>query len=265
MSDLTAVEPWLRLAAFAAVLATMAVWEHVAPRRVQVYPRAWRWANNLAMVVVNTMLLRALFPVAAVGAALLAAEAGWGLFNHADLRLAWTIPLTILALDFAIWGQHVLFHRVPVLWRLHRMHHADLEIDASTGLRFHPIEIVLSMLIKIAVVLVLGAPAEAVLAFEILLNATALFTHSNLRLPPRLDAALRWVIVTPDMHRIHHSWHPQETDSNYGFNLSWWDRLFGTYTEQPRDGHERMTIGLHEFRDLADLRLDRMLVQPFRE
>jgi sterol desaturase/sphingolipid hydroxylase (fatty acid hydroxylase superfamily) len=265
MMELATMEPWIRLGVFAAMLATLALWERVAPRRVQVYPRAWRWANNLAMVVVNTILLRALFPVAAVGAALLAQEAGWGLFNQAELQLAWSVPLTIVILDFSIWAQHLLFHRVPVLWRLHRMHHADLEIDASTGLRFHPIEIVLSMLIKIAIVLLLGAPAVAVLAFEVLLNATALFSHSNLRLPAQLDAALRWVIVTPDMHRVHHSWHPRETDSNFGFNLSWWDRLFGTYIDQPRDGHERMTIGLREFRDLSDLRLDRMLVQPFRE
>jgi sterol desaturase/sphingolipid hydroxylase (fatty acid hydroxylase superfamily) len=265
MTDLVALEPWLRAGVFATVLLAMVAWETRAPRRVQIYPRAWRWANNLAIVVVNTMLLRSLFPVAAVGAALLAAEADWGLFNRADLSLAWSIPLTILCLDFAIWAQHVLFHRVPALWRLHRMHHADPEIDASTGLRFHPLEIVLSMLVKIALVLLLGAPAVAVLAFEILLNATSLFNHSNLRLAPKLDAALRWVVVTPDMHRVHHSWHPQETDSNFGFNLTWWDRLFGTYVEQPRDGHERMIIGLREFRDPADLRLDRMLVQPFRE
>jgi sterol desaturase/sphingolipid hydroxylase (fatty acid hydroxylase superfamily) len=265
MTEILDREPWIRLAAFASVLVLMAAWERFAPRRKQVVPRAWRWSNNLALVVIDTILLRAIFPVAAVGTALLAEQAGWGLMNRLDLPLSWSIPLAILALDFTIWAQHLLFHRVPVLWRLHRMHHADLEIDVTTGLRFHPLEIVLSMLIKIGVVLLLGAPALAVLAFEVLLNATSLFNHANVRLPPTLDAVLRWLIVTPDMHRVHHSWLRQETHSNFGFNLSWWDRLFGTYIAQPRDGHERMTIGLPQFRDLAELRLDRMLVQPFRD
>ncbi len=265
MTEILDREPWIRLAAFASVLLLMAAWEWAAPRRAQVVPRAWRWSNNLALVIVDTLLLRAIFPVAAVGAALLAEQAGWGVMNRLDVPPAWSIPLAIVALDFAIWAQHLLFHRVPVLWRLHRMHHTDLEIDVSTGLRFHPLEIVLSMLIKIGVVLLLGAPAVAVLAFEVLLNATSLFNHANVRLPPTVDAALRWLIVTPDMHRVHHSWQPRETHSNFGFNLSWWDRLFGTYVAQPRDGHAGMTIGLPQFRDLAELRLDRLLVQPFRD
>lgn len=265
MSEWLDREPWIRLAAFAAVLLIMAAWERAMPRRTQSVPRAWRWSNNLGVVVIDTLLLRAIFPVAAVGAALLAEQAGWGLMNRTALPLAWSLPLTILALDFTIWAQHLLFHRVPVLWRLHRMHHTDLEIDVSTGLRFHPLEIVLSMLIKIGVVLLLGAPPIAVLAFEVLLNATSLFNHANVRLPPAADAALRSIVVTPDMHRVHHSWHAAETHSNFGFNLTWWDRLFGTYVAQPRDGHERMTIGLHEFRDLGDLRLDQLLIQPFRD
>lgn len=265
MSALLAYEPWIRLGAFATVLLAVMLLEWLAPRRALVVPRAWRWSNNLALVIIDTLLARAVLPVAAVGTAVLAAEADWGLFNQLDLRAAWSVPLTLLALDFAVWAQHILFHRVPVLWRLHRVHHADIEIDASTGLRFHPLEIILSMLIKIAVVLALGAPAIAVLAFEVLLNATSLFNHSNLRLAPPLDGWLRSLVVTPDMHRVHHSWNPEETDSNFGFNLSVWDRLFGTYRAQPRDGHQKMTIGLHEFRDLGDLRLDRMLLQPFRE
>lgn len=265
MTDILDREPWIRLVAFASVLLLMAAWERAAPRRTQAVPRAWRWSNNLALVIVDTLLLRAIFPVAAVGAALLAEQAGWGLMNWLDMPLAWSLPLAIVALDFAIWAQHLLFHRVPLFWRLHRMHHTDIEIDVSTGLRFHPLEIMLSMLIKIGVVLLLGAPAIAVLAFEVLLNATSLFNHANVRLPPRVDAALRWLVVTPDMHRVHHSWHARETHSNFGFNLSWWDRLFGTYVDQPRDGHERMTIGLPQFRDLAELRLDRLLIQPFRD
>ncbi len=265
MTDILDREPWIRLAAFAAVLLLMAAWERAAPRRTQAVPRAWRWSNNLALVIVDTLLLRTIFPIAAVGAAMLAEQAGWGIMNRLDVPRTWSIPLSIVALDFAIWAQHLLFHRVRVLWRLHRMHHTDIEIDVSTGLRFHPLEIVLSMLIKIGVVLLLGAPAIAVLAFEVLLNATSLFNHANVRLPPRVDAALRWLVVTPDMHRVHHSWHARETHSNFGFNLSWWDRLSGTYVDQPRDGHERMTIGLPQFRDPAELRLDRLLIQPFRD
>lgn len=265
MSALLPLEPWIRFGAFAAVLLAVMLLERRWPRRALAVPRAWRWSNNLGLVVVDSLLVRAVLPVAAVGTALLAAEAGWGLFNRLELRPAWSIPLTLLALDFTVWAQHLLFHRVAVLWRLHRVHHADIEIDASTGLRFHPLEILLSMLIKIGVVLALGAPAVAVLAFEVVLNATSLFNHANLRLPPRVDAALRGFLVTPDMHRVHHSWHRDETDSNFGFNLSWWDRLFGTYRAQPRDGHESMTLGLHEFRDLGEQRLDRLLLQPFRD
>jgi len=171
----------------------------------------------------------------------------------------------VIVLDLAIYLQHVLFHAVPVLWRLHRMHHADLEFDVSTGVRFHPIEILLSMGIKLGVVAALGTPAVAVLVFEVLLNATSMFNHGNVRLPARTDRVLRWIVVTPEMHRVHHSVVPRETNSNFGFNLPWWDRLFGTYRAQPAAGHEGMTIGIAQFRDPSELRLDRLLIQPFRD
>jgi len=216
---LLAHEPMLRLAVFLGVLVAMAGWELAAPRRRQDIPRVLRWTNNLALVVVDTVILRLTFPILAVGLALMAEARGWGLFNVLDLPPWLAFLLSILLLDLAIYLQHVLFHAVPGLWRLHRMHHADLEFDVTTGLRFHPVEIVLSMVIKLAVVAALGAPAVAVLLFEVLLNATALFNHANIRLPAGLDRVLRWVLVTPDMHRVHHSVIPAETNSNFGFNL----------------------------------------------
>ena len=257
-------EPMLRLAVFLGVLVAMAGWELAAPRRRQDIPRVIRWTNNLALVVVDTIILRLTFPILAVGLAQMTAARGWGLFNALDVPLWLTVPLSILLLDLAIYLQHVLFHAVPGLWRLHRMHHADLEFDVTTGLRFHPVEIVLSMVIKLAVVMALGAPALAVLLFEVLLNATALFNHANIRLPAGVDRVLRWVVVTPDMHRVHHSVIPAETNSNFGFNLPWWDRLLGTYRAQPKAGHEGMTIGIKQFRTRRDLWLDRMLIQPLR-
>jgi sterol desaturase/sphingolipid hydroxylase (fatty acid hydroxylase superfamily) len=257
-------EPLLRLAVFLSVLAAMAGWELAAPRRRQDIPRVLRWTNNLALVVVDTIILRLTFPILAVGLALIAQERGWGLFNALSLPPWLAVLLSILLLDLAIYLQHVLFHAVPGLWRLHRMHHADLEFDVTTGLRFHPVEIVLSMGIKLAVFAALGAPAVAVLLFEVLLNATALFNHANIRLPGGLDRVLRWFVVTPDMHRVHHSVIPSETNSNFGFNLPWWDRLLGTYRAQPKAGHDGMTIGIEQFRTPRDLWLDRMLVQPLR-
>jgi sterol desaturase/sphingolipid hydroxylase (fatty acid hydroxylase superfamily) len=257
-------EPILRLAVFLGVLVVMAGWELAAPRRRQDTPRVIRWTNNFALVVVDTIILRLTFPILAVGLALMAGDRGWGLFNALDVPLWLAVVLSILLLDLAIYLQHVLFHAVPGLWRLHRMHHADLEFDVTTGLRFHPAEIVLSMVIKLAAVAALGAPAVAVLLFEVLLNATALFNHANIRLPVRVDRALRWVLVTPDMHRVHHSVIPAETNSNFGFNLPWWDRLLGTYRAQPKAGHEGMTIGIEQFRTPRDLWLDRMLIQPLR-
>ena len=259
-----AAEPQLRLGVFLGVLAIMALWELLAHRRRRDIPRVIRWSNNLALVVIDTIVLRLTFPILAVGLAIMAQERGWGLFNIVEVP-AWVAVLaSVIILDLVIYLQHVMFHAVPALWRLHRMHHADLDFDVTTGLRFHPIEIVLSMGIKLAMVLVLGPPAVAVLIFEVLLNATAMFNHSNVRLPLGVDKVLRLVMVTPDMHRVHHSILPQETNSNFGFNLPWWDRLLGTYRAQPAAGHDAMTIGIEQFRTPRDQWLDRMLVQPVK-
>ena len=263
-AGLLAYEPAIRLAAFAGVFAVMAAWEWIVPRRKQAIGRTWRWPNNLGVVVVDALFVRILFPTAAVGLALIAEAQGFGLFNMVAFPWWIAVVLSVVILDLAIYLQHVLFHAVPALWRLHRMHHADLDIDVTTGLRFHPIEIVLSILIKFAVIAVLGAPAAAVLIFEVLLNATSMFNHSNVRIPAGIDRVLRWFVVTPDMHRIHHSILSRETNSNFGFNLPWWDHLLGTYRAQPEAGHEGMTIGIEQFRDPRELRLDRMLLQPFR-
>jgi sterol desaturase/sphingolipid hydroxylase (fatty acid hydroxylase superfamily) len=271
MQDMTlaeilfAHEPVIRLGAFAAIFMAMALWELLAPRRRQAIGRLRRWPGNLGIVVLNTLLVRLAFPTAAVGVALLAESSGWGLFPALNVPPWLAVVAAIILLDLAIYLQHVLFHAVPALWRLHRMHHADLEFDVTTGARFHPIEILLSMAIKLGVVAALGAPAAAVLIFEVLLNATSMFNHGNVRLAQRVDRMLRWIVVTPEMHRVHHSVVPRETNSNFGFNLPWWDRLFGTYRAQPQAGHEAMTIGIEQFRDPRELRLDRMLLQPFRD
>lgn len=259
-----AAEPQLRLGVFLVVLAIMALWEVLAPRRRRDIPRVIRWSNNLALVVIDIIVLRLTFPILAVGLAIIAQERGWGLFNFIEAPAWVAVLVSIIVLDLVIYLQHVMFHAVPALWRLHRMHHADLEFDVTTGLRFHPIEIVLSMGIKLAMVLVLGPPAVAVLIFEVLLNATAMFNHSNVRLPLVVDRLLRLIMVTPDMHRVHHSILPAETNSNFGFNLPWWDRLLGTYRAQPAAGHDAMTIGIEQFRTQRDLWLDRMLVQPVK-
>ena len=261
---LLAAEPTIRLAVFLGILAVMALWEVAAPRRRQEIPRVLRWSNNITLVVVDTVILRLSFPILAVCLAVMAEDRGWGLFNAIDAPQWVAILVSMLLLDLAIYLQHVLFHAVPGLWRLHRMHHADLEFDATTGLRFHPIEILLSMGIKLAVVAALGPPAVAVLLFEVLLNATALFNHANIDLPRPVDRVLRLFVVTPDMHRVHHSTAPRETNSNYGFNLPWWDRLLGTYVAQPAKGHIGMEIGIEQFRTRRDLWLDRMLIQPLR-
>jgi sterol desaturase/sphingolipid hydroxylase (fatty acid hydroxylase superfamily) len=257
-------EPYLRVGAFSAVFVVLAIWELANPRRHQAIGRGLRWPNNLGVVVANTLLVRIVFPTTAVGLAFIVAEQGWGLL-HAVAVPSWiALVSTVVVLDLAIYLQHVLFHAVPALWRLHRMHHADLEFDVSTGLRFHPIEILLSMIIKFVVIAALGAPPLAVLIFEVLLNATSMFSHANVRLPLGVDRILRWIVVTPDMHRVHHSVLARETNSNFGFNLPWWDRLFGTYRAQPAAGHDGMTIGIEQFRAPTELRLDRMLIQPFR-
>lgn len=255
-------EPAIRLGVFLGVLVIMASWEAIAPRRRREIPRLLRWSSNFGIVIIDTIIVRLLFPVAAVGLAVFGEERGWGLLNVLDVPVWLAFTVSLLALDLAIYLQHVMFHAVPLLWRLHRMHHADLEFDVSTGLRFHPVEILLSMVIKFAAVAALGPPVAAVLVFEILLSATAMFNHSNVRIPARLDRFLRLIVVTPDMHRVHHSILPHETNSNFGFNLPWWDLLLGTYRAQPEEGHDAMTIGIDQFRTRRDLWLDRMLTQP---
>ena len=265
MTALLTHEPLIRLAAFAGILALMAGLEAWLPRRPRSAGRWLRWPSNLGVVVLDSLMVRLVFPTAAVGLAVALEGRGVGLLPWLGVPQPLAILLAVVLLDLAIYLQHVMFHAVPVLWRLHRMHHADLDFDVTTGLRFHPVEILLSMAIKLMVVVALGAPAVAVLVFEVLLNATAMFNHANLRLPERLDRALRLVLVTPDMHRVHHSVVPRETNSNFGFNLAVWDRLFGTYRAQPTAGHEAMTIGIEQFRDIGELRLDRMLTQPLRD
>ena len=239
----------IRLGFFFGTFAVMALWEVLAPRRALTLSRAVRWVNNLGLVFFNSFVLRLLFPAAAVGMAAFAAEQGWGLFNYYDVPAGIAIPLSIVAMDFVIYLQHVMVHAVPLFWRLHRVHHADPDYDVTTGARFHTLEIILSMLIKFATIMVLGPPLVAVVIFEVVLNAMAMFNHGNVGLPRGLDRVLRWLVVTPDMHRVHHSVADDEANSNFGFNLSWWDRLFGTYRDQPRAGHQGMTIGIHHYRD----------------
>ena len=260
-----ATEIAIRVGAAASVFAAMALWEFWRPRRALTAGRSPRWPGNIGVWIVDALLIRVLVPTAAVGVAIIAAERAWGLFNV----MAWPFWLSAIAgfliLDLVIYTQHYVFHRVPILWRLHRMHHADLDIDVTTGTRFHPIEILLSMAIKIAILLAFGIPALAVVAFEVALNATSMFNHANIAMPRALDRLLRLVVVTPDMHRVHHSIHRAETDSNFGFNLPWWDWLFRTYRAQPKDGHRDMTIGIPIFREAGESRLDRLLTQPFRD
>lgn len=258
-------EPAIRLGFFLGVFALVALWEVLAPQRALTVSRALRWGSNLGLVVLNTVLLRLLFPLAAVGIAAFGAGHGWGLLNHFQVPFWVAVPVAVIALDCAIWLQHVMVHAVPALWRLHQVHHADPDYDLTTGARFHPIEIALSMLIKFATITVLGPPVLAVVIFEVLLNATAMFNHGNIRMPAALDRALRWFVVTPDMHRVHHSVEDDECNSNFGFNLPWWDRLFGTYRAQPRAGQAGMTIGLRGHTDPREVaRLDGMLLMPFK-
>ena len=255
----------IRLGFFFGTFVLIALWEIAAPKRALTVSKAVRWLNNLGIVVLNTIILRILFPAAAVGVAAFAASQGWGLLNYYQLPLVLAIVLSVIAMDFIIYLQHVLVHAVPALWRLHRVHHADLDYDVTTGARFHPIEIILSMLIKFATIIVLGPPVVAVVIFEVILNAMAMFNHGNIHLPKGLDAVLRWLVVTPDMHRVHHSVEDNEANSNYGFNLSIWDRIFGTYIDQPRDGHQGMTIGIHKYRDPKEVdQLPGMLMLPFK-
>lgn len=257
-------EPLLRSSFFLTVLLIMAVLEFLYPRRKLLVSRAQRWFNNLGIVVLNTIIVRLLLPAGAVGVALLSQESATGLFNRLDLPVYIELIAAILLLDLAIYLQHVMFHALPLLWKLHRVHHADPDFDVTTGLRFHPFEILISMLIKFAAIFLIGPSAIAVIIFEILLNATSMFNHGNLRLPAALDSLLRLFIVTPDMHRVHHSIEQDETNSNFGFNLPWWDRLFRTYRAQPEKGHESMQIGVDKLSDPAQItRLYGMLALPF--
>lgn len=257
-------EAAIRLGYFLGIFAIMAIWEGLSARRERPVSRWKRWPGNIGVVFVDTFLARIVAPAGAVGFAFFAQSNRSGLFNVVQLPGTVGFLVSLVALDLAIYFQHRLFHRVPVLWRLHRMHHADLDIDVTTGARFHPIEILLSLGIKFLVVVALGAPPLAVFVFELALNATSMFNHSNVRIAGALERVLRCIVVTPDMHRVHHSIVPKETNSNYGFNFPWWDRLFRTYRPQPEAGHDKMTIGIHEFRDPRELQLPRMLAQPFR-
>lgn len=254
----------IRLGFFFGVFALMAVWEVLAPRRALTVSKAGRWGSNLALVFLNSLVLRLLFPVAAVGVAALAQGRGWGLLHYYEVSFLPAVVIAVIALDFVIYLQHVMVHAIPLFWRLHRVHHADLDYDVTTGARFHTLEIILSMLIKFATILVLGPPLVAVVIFEVLLNATAMFNHGNVYIPAGIDRVLRLFVVTPDMHRVHHSVHAPLVNSNFGFNLPWWDRIFGTYVAQPPEGHLEMEIGLEEFRDPKQVdRLPRMLLLPF--
>lgn len=256
-------EPWIRLAAFFGVFAAVALWELAAPFRTLTLHKPRRWARNLGLVAVDTLFVRLLLPAGAVGMAWYAAERGWGLFHLVDTPHWLTVLVSVVVLDLVIYLQHVVFHAVPALWRLHMVHHADLDFDVTTGTRFHPVEILLSMVIKLAAVALLGAPALAVLIFEALLNATAMFNHANVHLPPWLDRPLRWIVVTPDMHRVHHSVKRAECNSNFGFNLPWWDRLLGTYVPDPAAGQGEMRIGVSHIRERSQSLLW-MLGLPFR-
>jgi sterol desaturase/sphingolipid hydroxylase (fatty acid hydroxylase superfamily) len=254
-------EPFIRLAVFLGVFTAVAIWESLSPRRKLDTSKNLRWISNISVTLIGTAVVRGLFPVLAVTFA--ANESTMGLLHQVPLPFFVRVVIGVLALDLIIYGQHVMFHSIPLLWRLHMMHHADLDMDVTTGLRFHPVEIVLSMGIKLAAILLVGPPVLAVILFEILLNATSMFNHGNIRMEAGLDSLLRLFVVTPDMHRVHHSVIILETNSNFGFNLPWWDRLFGTYRAQPAAGHDDMVLGLSQFRNPQRLTLPWMLALPF--
>lgn len=254
----------IRIVFFIVMFGVIAVWEVIAPRRKLIASKSARWINNLGVIIINTMILRLIFPAAVVGFAAYVETQGWGVLNNLKSPVIFSVIVSVILMDAIIYFQHVMFHAVPILWRLHRVHHADLDIDATTGVRFHPIEIILSMLIKMAAVLILGPPVVAVVIFEVLLNASSLFNHGNIYMSKQVDKFLRWFVVTPDMHRVHHSIEADETNSNFGFNLPWWDHLFGTYRDQPNKSHEQMTIGIKAYRDAAHcIWLTGMMVLPF--
>ncbi len=258
-------ETFIRLGFFIGILLIMAFWETYSPRRIATVSRGYRWLHNMSLVVLNTVLLRIVFPTATIGMALLAEERGWGILSLLQWPPVLSVVFSVVVLDFMIWLQHVTVHAIPVLWRLHRVHHADPDYDVTTGLRFHPLEILLSMVIKFIVIIALGPPVVAVIIFEVILNGMAMFNHGNVRLPLGVDRVLRVLLVTPDMHRVHHSVEDDETNSNFGFNLSIWDRLLGTYKAQPDAGHEAMQIGIRGFEKKDEVsNLLGMLVLPFK-
>lgn len=258
-------ESMVRMVFFFGILIVVALWELVAPRRRLTVSKVDRWAINLGIILIDSVLVRLVFGLGAIAVAWAAKKSGWGLFNYLQLPFALSVVCSVFILDLVIYLQHLLFHVTPLLWRLHMMHHADLDIDVTTGLRFHPIEILISMVIKMATVAALGPPVLAVLVFEVTLNGTAMFNHGNIRMPVAVDRILRLLVVTPDMHRVHHSVTIRETNSNFGFNFPWWDRLLGTYRAQPVAGHQNMTIGLSQFREPERLKLPNLLIMPFRD
>jgi sterol desaturase/sphingolipid hydroxylase (fatty acid hydroxylase superfamily) len=263
LMHLVIYEKNVRLLCFLCVFVLMALWEWMANRREQKISKKIRWSNNLALALINALMIRVLFPGAALWASYLAFRHHLGLFNNVEVPFTFAIIFTIIFLDWVIYYQHRAFHAYPFLWKIHRMHHTDLEVDVTTGVRFHPLEMLISMLVKSMGIILLGAPTAAVFLFEITLNIASMFSHSNIHVPERLDKLLRFFIVTPDMHRIHHSANPPETNSNFGFNLSWWDRLLGTYRDQPEKGQEKMKLGLDIFDEPEDLMMDQLLLQPF--
>ena len=254
----------IRISCFLTILVVQLLWELIAPRRMLVVSKSYRWKNNLSLVFFNSVALNIIIPISATSVALKVANHGFGLINYWHLSAWWVIVLSIMLLDFAIYLQHIIFHTIPLLWKIHQVHHADLDIDVTTGVRFHTLEIILSMLIKFAVIILLGVPAIAVVIFEIILNITAMFNHSNIKLPVKIDRLLRYCLVTPDMHRVHHSVLLKETNSNFGFNVPWWDYLFATYQAQPKLGHLKMIIGLNYLQNSkATQSFYRMLIMPF--
>ncbi len=259
-------EALLRVLIFSVVFISMALWEMYAPFRELKIKKSKRWANNLGLIVFNTILLRAVFPMAAVGIAVIAEQNNWGLLNNLNWHFTLTVIAAVVLLDLIIYFQHILMHAIPFLWRLHKVHHADIDFDLTTGLRFHPLEIIISMLIKFLFIIILGAPVISVIIFEIILNGMSIFNHSNIQLPRAIDNFIRWVFVTPDMHRIHHSIKSKESNANFSFNFSFWDRLFGTYCKDPDIGQLSMTVGISDFRKPIDVvNFFGMLFLPFKK
>jgi Sterol desaturase len=256
-------ETLVRLGFFAAIFFIVAQSEKIAPRRILLKSKFKRWISNLGMQIIDVALLRLIFPVFPVGVAVICAQKGWGLLNYYQVIQPLALFIGILALDFVIYLQHRMFHFVPIFWRVHMVHHTDQDIDVTTAVRFHPLEIILSLLIKFTAVAAIGAPPLSVLIFEIILNGASMFNHGNIKIPLSFDHVIRMVLVTPDMHRVHHSVVARETNSNYGFSFSWWDRLLGTYIAQPQEGHDKMRIGLNGYHDNRSLKLSALLAMPF--